>query len=108
MQALFERLKKEPAVLIGILAAAVLAAVKSLAGDGIVSGDIAEMIGKAIDPAQGGWALPILSGFVTRFFVFSPAKTQEIANAATYQPAGTKVDIGHPPEGDASPEGGQG
>ena len=107
MQALFDRLKKEPAVVIGILAAAVLAAVKSLAGDGILAGDVADWIGKALDP-QGGWALPIILAGVTRFFVFSPAKVQEIANASTYLPAGTPVDIGHPPEGDASPEGGIG
>lgn len=96
---LFDRLKSEPAVVIGILAAAVLAAVKSLAGDGILSGDIADMIGKALDPAQGGWALPIISGLITRFFVFAPPSVQKIADAATYQAAGTSVDIGSPPEG---------
>jgi hypothetical protein len=103
VSALLIRLQKEPAVIIGILAAAVLAAVQSLSGNGILSGDVADMIGKAIDPAQGGWALPILSGLVTRFFVFAPPSVQKIANDATFQKAGTVVDIGKPPEGPPDP-----
>ena len=99
MSAILDRLKKEPAIVIGILAAAILAAVKSLTGDGILGSDVADMIGKAIDPAQGGYLLPILSGIVTRFFVYAPPSVQKIADAATYQKAGTPVDIGKPPEG---------
>lgn len=73
---------REPAVLIGIVAAVILAVVQSLAGNGVLSPDIATMIGKALDPAQGGWALPIILGIVTRFFVYSPASTQAIATSA--------------------------
>jgi hypothetical protein len=67
-----DRIKKEPAVVIGILASAVLAVITSLAGNGVISSDVAASIGNALDPSQGGWAIPILVGIVTRFFV-SPA-----------------------------------
>lgn len=67
------RLKAEPAVVIGILAAAVLAAIQSLAGNGVISGDAANVIGQALDPTKGAWAIPIIVGVVTRFFV-SPAE----------------------------------
>lgn len=69
---MLDRLKKEPAIVIGIIAAAALAALQSLAGNGVVGQDVVDTIGSAIDPSKGGWALPILVGFVTRFFV-SPA-----------------------------------
>lgn len=65
------RIKNEPAVVIGILFAAALAAIQSLAGNGVISGDLTATIGRALDP-QSGWALPILAGLITRFFV-SPA-----------------------------------
>lgn len=68
-----DRLKREPAVVIGILASVVLAVITSLAGNGVISQDIAATIGKALDPSQGGWAIPIIVGIVTRFFV-SPAE----------------------------------
>lgn len=67
------KLKNEPAVVIGVLAAALLAALQSLAGHGAIRPDIVDTIAKALDPGQGGWAIPIIVGFVTRFFV-SPAK----------------------------------
>ena len=66
------RIKREPAVVIGIIAAAILAAVQVAAGEGILGADIADTIGKALDPTTG-WALPIIVGIITRFFV-SPAK----------------------------------
>jgi MFS family permease len=66
-----DRIRREPAVVIGIVAAAVLAVVQSLAGNEVISPDIAASIGRALDP-QSGWALPIIVGIVTRFFV-SPA-----------------------------------
>jgi len=65
------RIRREPAVVIGIIAAAVLAVVQSLAGNEVISPDLAASVGKALDP-QSGWALPIVVGLVTRFFV-SPA-----------------------------------
>ena len=67
-----DRIRKEPAVVIGIVAAAALAAVQSLAGNEVISPDFAETIGRAFDPEKG-WALPIIVGIVTRFFV-SPAE----------------------------------
>jgi hypothetical protein len=67
------RLRSEPAVVIGIIAAAVLAAIQSLAGNGVISGDVANIIGQALDPTKGGWAIPIIVGLVTRFYV-SPAE----------------------------------
>ncbi len=66
------RLKNEPAVVIGILFAAALAAIQSLAGNEVISADLAATVGRALDPTSG-WALPILAGIVTRFFV-SPAR----------------------------------
>ena len=72
MSALIERFKNEPAVVIGIIAAAVYAAVQSLAGNDVIRPDIAETIGNALNP-ESGWALPIIVGIITRFFV-SPAR----------------------------------
>lgn len=66
-----DRIKREPAVVIGILAAVALAVVQTLAGEGVIGADIADTIGKALDPTTG-WALPIVVGIITRFFV-SPA-----------------------------------
>lgn len=96
---MLERLQKEPAVIIGIIAAAALAALNSLAGNGVIGQDVVDTIASAIDPTKGGWAIPILVGFVTRFFVYAPPSVQKIADAATYQSPGTTVDIGKPPEG---------
>lgn len=63
--------QKEPAVIIGIIAAAVLAAIQSLSGNGVISPDLAETVRKAIDPS-GGWAIPIIVAIITRFAVYSP------------------------------------
>lgn len=68
-----ERIKNEPAVVIGVIAAAILAAVQYASGAGILGTDIADTIGKALDPTTG-WAIPIVVGIVTRFFV-SPARS---------------------------------
>ena len=67
-----DRLKSEPAVVIGALAAVILAAVQTAAGHELISGDLAAILSKALDPS-GGWAIPLIVGIVTRFFV-SPAK----------------------------------
>lgn len=67
---MIDRLKREPAVVIGIIAAAALAVVQSLAGSGVVGQDVADTIGKALAP-DGGWAVPIIVAVVTRFFVTS-------------------------------------
>lgn len=99
------KLRQEPAVVIGVIAACILAVAQTLAGKGIISADIFATIAGALDPAKGGWAIPIIIAFVTRFFVFSPPAVQTIANAATNLAAGTKVDIGNPPAGPAPAEG---
>lgn len=65
------RIKREPAVVIGIIAAAVLAGFQYAAGVGIIGTDLVDTIGKALDPTTG-WAIPIIVGIITRFFV-SPA-----------------------------------
>lgn len=70
-------LKKEPAVIIGVLAACVLAVVQTLAGEGVIGADLSDTVTKALDPTTG-WALPIILGIVTRFFVYSPAKADEL------------------------------
>lgn len=103
MTGFLTRLRKEPAVVIGIIAAALLALLQSLAGSGVIGQDAVDTIASAIDPTKegGGWALPILIGFVTRYFVYAPPTVQKIANAATFEKPGTVVDIGKPP--DASP-----
>ncbi len=44
---ILERIRNEPAVVIGILAAAVLAAVQSLAGNEVISPDLAASVGRA-------------------------------------------------------------
>lgn len=100
---MLDRLRREPAVVIGILAAAVLAALRSLAGDGVIQPDFVDTVASAIDPTRGGWALPIIVGFVTRFFVYAPPTVQAIANDATFEKPGTVVDIGKPPEGKTIP-----
>ena len=88
---MLDRIKKEPAVVIGIIAAVALAVVQSLATQGVIGTDVADTVAKALDPAQGGWALPILIGVVTRFFVYSPPTVQAVANqaAATGNPTVT-------------------
>ena len=65
---MIDRIRNEPAVVLGILFAAALAAIQSLSGNGVIEPDIAATIGRALDP-QSGWALPIVAGIVTRFFV---------------------------------------
>lgn len=72
MSALITRFKNEPAVVIGILFAAGLAALQSLAGNGVIEADVVATISRALDPSSG-WALPILASIITRFFV-SPAR----------------------------------
>lgn len=63
---------KEPAFWIGVIAAVVLAVLDTLGGKNLLSGDVINWVHQALDPNMSGWALPILIGLVTRFFV-SPA-----------------------------------
>lgn len=64
----------EPAVAIGLIAACILAVLQTLVSGGIIGQDVLDTIAMAIDPAKGGWALPIIVGFITRFFVSPAAK----------------------------------
>lgn len=78
MNAILARIKAEPAVVIGLLATVLLAAAQYAGGHNLLSGDaVAWVVGafhvpSASDPSVG-WAVPLLTGIVTRFFV-SPAK----------------------------------
>lgn len=69
---MLERLKNEPAVVIGALFAIVLAAVQAAGGRDLLGPDIVSAITGALDP-NTGWALPLIVGIITRFFV-SPAR----------------------------------
>lgn len=69
---MIDRLKKEPAVVIGALAAAFLAAVNVLVGNDLIGSGLGDFLTKALDPTSG-WALPLIVGVITRFFV-SPAE----------------------------------
>lgn len=71
MSRIIDKIKTEPAVVIGILAACVLAVVQTLTGYGVIGPDLAATIGRAIDP-NSGWAIPIVVAIITRHFV-SPA-----------------------------------
>lgn len=72
MNAIIAKIKGEPAFVIGTVAAVILAVLQTLAGRGIVGTDVLDTVARAIDPTTG-WAIPIILGFVTRFFV-SPAE----------------------------------
>jgi hypothetical protein len=67
-----ENIPGGPAIWIGIIASAILAALQSLVGNGVIQPEFADTIASALDPTQGGWAIPLIIGVVTRFFV-SPA-----------------------------------
>ena len=71
MGSIIARLKSEPAVIIGAIAAAVLAAIQVLAGHNLIGQNVVDFLSQAFDPTKG-WAIPIIVGIVTRFFV-SPA-----------------------------------
>jgi len=73
MGAIIARLKAEPALIVGALASGIVAAVLYLAGHDVLGSDIVATVQNALDPAQGGWLIPLITGFVTRFFV-SPAR----------------------------------
>lgn len=70
---MLDKLKSEPAVVIGVIAACILAVVQTLAGNGVIGPDLAATIGRALDPS-GGWLIPIIVSLVTRVFVSPAAK----------------------------------
>jgi len=93
---MIDRLKREPAVVISIIAAAVLAALQSLIGNDVISADIgATLIGfidntSTPDVPLDGWGLLIVLGFLTRFFVTSAAApaVKEGTTVTVITPAG--------------------
>jgi hypothetical protein len=70
-------LSREPAVIIGIIAAVIMAVVQTLTSNGVIGADVSDTVAKALDPSSG-WLIPIILGIVTRFFVFSPASAAEL------------------------------
>lgn len=75
MASIIARLKNEPAVVLGIVFAAVLAALQSLAGHGVIGPDIVATVQNLVGTVQNpGPAVLILAGIITRFFVSPPSK----------------------------------
>lgn len=68
---LWAAFKAEPAFFIGVLASAILVIVQALGGHNLLSGSVVDWIVRAFDPTSG-WAIPIIVGIVTRFFVYAP------------------------------------
>lgn len=72
------RIRREPAVVIGIVAAVALAVLQTLGGQGVLEPDLVATITGFFDNAStadvplDGWGMPIVLGVITRFFV-SPA-----------------------------------
>jgi hypothetical protein len=91
-------LQNEPAALIAVVTAIVGAAVSF----GLLTQTRADAW-IAVVAALLPIILPILQGYFTRQNAFAPATVQKIADAATQLPPGTPVDIGSPPNTDASP-----
>lgn len=86
---MIDRLKREPVLIVGALFAAGYAILSSLAGSGVIGQDIADTIGKAINP-EGGWLLPIIAALITRFFTtpaYAPA-VKEGTEVTVVTPAG--------------------
>lgn len=71
MSTIIARIRHEPALVIGFLAAIVLAGVQYANGQNLLPGGVLDWVTNALNP-EGGWAIPILVGFITRWFV-SPA-----------------------------------
>jgi len=76
---MLDRLKNEPAVVIGVVAACILAVIQVLNGQAIISDNLAATIQQALDPTSG-WAIPIILGFITRFFVYGPKTAETLLN----------------------------
>lgn len=83
---------REPAVILGIIAAVVLAVVQTLVGKEVLSPDLGKLFESAI--GEGGWLWPILLGIITRYFVFSPKSAAELKAEVPpgYVPAGAAIE----------------
>lgn len=95
---LWAAIKAEPAFFIGVLASAVLVLVQALGGRNLLSGTVVDWFVRAFDP-NSGWAIPIIVGLVTRFFVYAPPTVQKIADNSA---ATGSTEIGSPPSGSTS------
>ena len=83
---MLDKIKREPAVIIGILAAVVLAVVQTLGGHGILSGSVVDVVTRALDP-NSGWLIPVVLGLITRFFVTSnTTNAEQVATALATPP----------------------
>jgi hypothetical protein len=83
---------KEPARVTAAVSAAIIAA----------AAFAADKLGVVIPENLMPWVILVVGGAIVemiRKVVFSSATVQAIADVATYQPAGTHIDIGKPPEG---------
>ncbi len=79
MAAFLERVKNEPAVVIGIIGMAAVSALQSLAGNEVISADIVTTVGNLIGTVQApGPATLLLAGVVTRFFVYGPKSAEAL------------------------------
>jgi len=68
---LTQRIKNEPLVVIGVIAAAIFAGVQAAAGKELITPDLAASLERALNP-DGGWLWPIVLAIIGRFFVFGP------------------------------------
>ena len=85
MGTIIAALEKEPLVILGAIAAAILAIVQSLAGNGILSGDVVQWVTNALDPSHG-WLIPLVVTIIGRFLVVSPATNATQVAAALNTP----------------------
>jgi hypothetical protein len=85
MAAIIALFQKEPLVILGALAAGVLAVVQSLGGHGVLSGDVVQWVTNALDP-NSGWLLPLVVGIIGRFLVYSPQSHAKAVQAALNTP----------------------
>lgn len=73
MQRIIERLKNEPAVVIGIVVATVAATLQSLAGQGVIGQDIVDTWSRLWGTIENPGPLSyVVVGIITRFFVSPP------------------------------------
>lgn len=81
MSAIIARLKNEPAVVVSVVGAVLLAGAQTLAGHQVIGADIPDTIARAFDP-DGGWAYVVLLGIITRAFVYGPGTVAAIRGDA--------------------------
>lgn len=89
---------REPAFWIGLIVALILGAVRTIAGEGLISdaaeGQVTNVVNALAQLAE--LAAPLIAGLLIRQTVYSPVTTQKIADRAA---ATGNTDIGEPPSG---------